>query len=504
MKVTVISPKRERFDPNRMEFWEFGFMTKAAGSGSRKFSGTPLALPIIASLLPDDFEVTLIDENVEDIDWNIDPDFVVLTFFTTAATRGYYIADQFRQANAKVIIGGCHASMLPDEAIAHADAVAIGEAEALMPRIAADMRKGKLKRFYRIKESERPNLNNIPIPRWDRLKLHRYFNPTIQTMRGCPYNCEFCTVRVHWGSKYRYKPIEKVVQEVEFLKENFGRNTFFMVVDDDIAANKKRSKELFKALIPLNVQWMSQGSLAMARDEEFLELMTISGGTRIIIGFETLSEANLKNIGKNPANKLSEYTENIRKIQSYGIGVIGAFVFGFDDDDVTCFENTANFIIENHIALPQLFTLTPFPGTALAYRLEKEGRILTKDWKLYTGSTALFLPTKMSTKELEEGYYYIIQKVYSYHAIWTRLTKLWFLFDKYAPKDKGALLKEKIDILLLNENFRAVAYSYPRSYTTDNAKEQHYKKQLQSQLKDLLNQRTDYLTKRQAEVQVLK
>jgi len=496
MKIMIVSPRRERFEQGRMEFWEFGFMTKAAGMGTRKFSGTPLALPIIASLIPDadDIELTLIDENVEEIDFNTDVDAVILTFFTTAATRGYQIADQFREKNAKVIIGGCHASMLPEEAKAHANSVAVGEAEALIPKIISDLRKGDLKQYYKVEESERPSLENQPIPDWNRLKLDLYFNPTIQTMRGCPMRCEFCTVRIHWGPKYRYKPVEKVVAEVKALKEKFGRNTFFMIVDDDVAANRSRSKELFKALIPLDIQWMSQGSMAMAKDEEYLDLMTKSGGTRIIMGFESISEKNLKEMRKNPANKAAEFCKNIKKIQSYGVALIGAFVFGFDGDDSTCFDNTANFIIENHIALPQLFALTPFPGTALFERLSKEGRILSRDWKKYTGSTVMFVPKNLSPGELEEGYYYTIQKVYSYKALWTRLTGLWDLWDKYAKRSEVVLLKEKIDVLLLNENFRAVANSYPICYKVDQDEERYYKKELQKCLKLFLNRRSQLLS----------
>lgn len=490
MKITVISPKREKFDPDRMEFWEFGFMSKAAGLGTRKFSGTPLALPIISSLIPADIDVALVDENVEEIDFNMETDLVILSFFTTAATRGYQVADGFREKGIKVIIGGCHASMLPEEAINHADAVAVGEAEALMPSIINDFRNGQLEKIYKIEESERPGLDSLPVPHWHRLNLDFYFNPTIQTMRGCPFFCEFCTVRVHWGAKYRYKPVEKVAAEVKSLKNQFGRNTFFMIVDDDVAANRKRSKELFKALIPLDIQWMSQGSIAMAQDDEYLDLMTKSGGTRIIMGLESISESNLEQMKKNPANKLSEYSKNLEKIQSYGVGIIGAFVFGFDDDDVSCFDNTANFIIDHHIALPQLFALTPFPGTALAKRLDEEGRILTKDWKRYTGSMVLFQPKLMSPQELEDGYYYTIQKVYSYKSIWKRLTGLWELFDKNAHKSELALLKEKIDILLLNENFKAVAYSYPVFYETEPGEETYFQKELQKLLRIFLQRRS--------------
>jgi len=263
MKITIISPKKEIFEDKRMEFWEFGFMATTAGLGSRKYSGTPLAIPILASLIPGQYDIEAIDENIEEINFDNKTDLVLLTFFTTSATRGYKIADIYRGKNVKVVIGGCHASMESGETSIHADAVAIGEAEVLLPRILHDFNNGRLQKFYRVEEEERPSLDNQPIPRFNCLKLKNYFNPTIQTMRGCPMGCEFCTVRVHWGAKYRYKPIKKVVQEINELKSQFGRNTFIMIVDDDIAANRERSKELFRALIPLKIQWMSQGSMAM-------------------------------------------------------------------------------------------------------------------------------------------------------------------------------------------------------------------------------------------------
>lgn len=495
MKITIISPKREKFEQNRMEFWEFGFMANIVGFGTRKYSGTPLSIPILASLIPEKYDLEVIDENIDEINFDNHTDLVILTFFTTSATRGYKIGDIYKSKNIKVVIGGCHASMEPDETIKHADAVAIGEAEVLLPEIISDFEKGQLAPFYKVSESERPSLDNQPVPRFNVLKLESYFNPTIQTMRGCPMGCEFCTVRVHWGAKYRYKPIEKAITEIKLLKEQFGRNTFIMIVDDDIAANTTRSKELFKALIPLKIQWMSQGSMAMAKDEEYLDLMVKSGGTRIIMGFESISAENLKNMRKNPANKLNDFSDNIRKIQSYGVAIIGAFVFGFDGDDTTCFDNTANFIIENGIGLPQLFCLTPFPGTDLTKRLEKENRILSRDWKYYTGSTVQFIPKLMSVQELEEGYYRTIQKVYSYKNIWKRLIKLWDLWDGFAQREEHVLVKEKIDLILLNENFRACAYSYRKCYDADIEEEMHYKNEIQKKLKIFLKDRNVLMEK---------
>jgi radical SAM superfamily enzyme YgiQ (UPF0313 family) len=472
-----------------MEFWEFGFMASAFGHGARKYSGTPLAIPILSSLIPDNIDVKVIDENVETIDFDSPTDMVILTFFTVSATRGYAIADRYRSKNIPTVIGGCHASMEPEETAKHADVVAVGEAEVLIPRILSDFKNGGLKPIYRVEESERPMLDDQPIPRFSSLKLEHYFNPTIQTMRGCPMGCEFCTVRVHWGAKYRYKPIEKVVQEIDSLKSQFGRNTFIMIVDDDVAANLTRYKELFRALIPLHLQWMSQGSMAMAKDEEYMDLMVQSGGTRMIMGFESISADNLKNMKKNPYNKLNEFENNARIIQSHGVAIIGAFVFGFDGDDLSCFDNTVDFIVKNSIALPQLFVLTPFPGTALTKRLEKEGRILSKDWKYYTGSTVQFIPKQMTPDELAEGYYRAIQAVYSFKNIYKRLLGVWELWDRNAKRPEDILLKEKIDILLLNRNFRECAYSYPQCYFPDQEEEVYYEHALRSTLLSIFRKR---------------
>jgi len=486
MKIMLISPKRDRWDSKRYEFWEFAFMTRVAGIGLRKYTGTPLALPIMASLIPEEHKLYVIDENVEDIPYDVEPDLVLLTFFTTSATAGYRIADRFRAQGSIVVIGGCHAAMTVDETLEHADAVATAEAEAVLPQIIKDVETGNLEKIYSVGNMNRPSMDNLPTPRWDLLKLDSYFYPSIQTMRGCPFLCEFCTVRVHWGNKYRTKSIEKVVHDVRCLTKAMGRKGFMLIVDDDIAADRKRSKEMFRALASEKIKWLSQGSIAMANDDEFLSLMINCGGTRIIMGFETISGDSLAEMKKNPANDIKNYPKNILKIQSQGVALVGAFVFGFDHDKKDCFEETTNFIIENNIALPQLFILTPFPGTALTKKLQLEGRILHTDWKYYTGSVVNFIPKNMTCQELQEGYYKAFQKVYSYKSIYLRMQGLWDSWDRTAKRRKEDLLREKIDILLMNKNFRAVAYSYDTCYFPDINEEAHYKRKLNKMLQSYL------------------
>ncbi|MCK4351774.1 radical SAM protein [candidate division WOR-3 bacterium] len=485
MKVAIIEPRRKRWDEKRAELWEFAYITRAFSHYRKKYSGFSLSLAILASLIPSDIELKIIDENVESIDFSEFFDLVIVTFFTIGATRAYEIGDAFRKKGIKVVFGGVHASMMPEEAILHADAVAIGEAEVLIPEIIEDCHHGHLKKFYRT--PERPELENTPVPRWDLLKIDCYHNPTTQTMRGCPFDCEFCTVRAFWGKRYRYKPIPKVVEEIKILKRLFDKkDTFIMIADDDITANKMRAKDLFKAFIPLGIKWMGQGSLSMAKDDELLELMVRSGGTRMIIGFESISPIALREMHKNPANIVEEYAENVRKIQSYGVAVIGSFVVGFDDDDESVFERTANFIIENHIAIPQFLLLTPFPGTKLFERLSKEKRILHRDWTRYTTSTVCFKPKKMSVDTLQNGYYNALQRIFSYEGILNRLEGLWSLWDKSSVVPS---IKEKIDTLVLNSNFRDVAYGFPHCINLDIEKETKAKRKLRGYFRELLRTR---------------
>ncbi len=486
MKIMILSPKRDVFDGERYEYWEFAYMTRLVGAGKRKYSGTPLSLAILASLVPERHELIVIDENVEEIPYDTKPDLAIITFFTTSATAGYRVADKLRQQGTAVVIGGCHAAMTVEETLNHADAVSTCEGESSLVRIIKDFENGELKKVYKQEDYERPAMDSLPVPRWDLLKMDSYFNPTIQTMRGCPFFCEFCTVRVHWGHKYRFKPIENVVKEVRYLKKVIDRDVFFMIVDDDVASDRRRFKDLFRALIPEKIRWMSQGSISMAKDDEYLDLMTKSGGTRIIMGFETISKKTIEEMKKNPANNPENYMQDIKKIQSYGVALTGAFVFGFDHDDKDCFDETADFIINSHIALPQLFVLTPFPGTALAKRLEAEGRILNRDWRYYTASMVNFVPKNMTPDELQRGYYNAFQKIYSHKAVYQRLTGLWETWDKNSTLPAEAILSEKTGTLLMNKNFQAVAYSYEQCYFGDEAEEKYYKKKLKELLSGFL------------------
>ena len=322
-----------------------------------------LTMPTIAALTPPDVKVTIIDEYVQEIDFDAPVDLVGLTAVITQSTRAYQIADQFRRRGVPVVMGGHHASTLPEEALQHCDAVVIGEAEGIWPTVIEDAKRGKLEPLYQM--NGYPSLEGLPKPRLSLLPLHRYctsFFP-IQTTRGCPFHCDFCAVTSFFGGTYRFRPAEEVVEEVKAIS---SRNIFF--VDDNIAANPSRAKELFQALIPLRLRWLSQANLTIANDPELLDLTVKSGCFALFIGLESLSEANLKQVGKT-FNRPAEYPEAIRRIQKAGIHIWASFIFGLDDDDETVFERTVRFLEQNRLPMASFFAYVPLPGTRAARRM---------------------------------------------------------------------------------------------------------------------------------------
>jgi len=364
-------------------------------------------MPTIAALTPSDVEVTIVDEYAQEIDFNAPVDLVGLTAVINQSTRAYQIANQFRRRGVPVVMGGHHASALPEEALQHCDAVVIGEAEGIWPTVIGDAKRGKLEPLYRA--NGYPSLEGLPRPRLSLLPLRRYRIPffPVQTTRGCPFHCHFCAVTNFFGGTYRFRPVEEVVEEVKAIG---SRNIFF--VDDNIAANPSQAKELFQALIPLRLRWLSQANLTIANDPELLELAVKSGCFSLFIGLESLLEENLKQVGKT-FNRPAEYPEAIRRVQKAGIHIWASFIFGLDDDDETVFERTVRFLEENRLPLAAFFAYVPLPGTRAAQRMEEEGRIIERDWAKYDDAHALFIPRRMSPQALEEGLWWAYHRFYS-------------------------------------------------------------------------------------------
>ncbi len=376
----------------------------------RYFALPPLNLLYLAALTPRDIEVTLTDEHVDKIDFEEEVDLVGITSLTATAPRAYEIADEFRKRGIKVVLGGIHPSVLPQEAVQHADAVVIGEAENLWPQVIEDFTKERLKKFYQ--SSQKPSLENLPLPRRDLLQGKRYLTKNfIQTTRGCPFNCDFCSVTMFFGKRHRFRPIADVIKEIESLNGNF---TVF--ADDNVAAHTKYAKELFKALVPCKKRWFSQADLTIAQDEELLRLAAKSGCEGLYIGLESLTDVGLKKF-----KKQINFKEAVNRLKSYGIRVEGSFIFGFDSDDKKVFEKTLKFAQELRLDMVTFHLLTPLPGTKLYEKLEEENRIVERDWSKYDLSTVVFEPKQMTREELQEGVRWAMQEFYSLFSITKRL-----------------------------------------------------------------------------------
>jgi len=365
--------------------------------GGGEVLAPPLALPVLASYLDNDTEVQLVDEHVEKIDPGASYDLVALSFMTAAAPRAYAIADTFRSRGVPVVMGGIHTTVCPDESSPHADAIAIGEAELVWPELLEDFKAGRLKPRYQASPGHYHNLKNLPLPRRDLLRSDRYLTRNqVQTARGCPHACTFCSVSTVTGKKYRFRPVEEVVEEVRQL------SGWIAFVDDNIVGSHKRAKELFEALIPLKIQWVGQADLSIAEDPELLRLAALSGCVAIFVGLESLSAENLVATGKRP-NVGTDMASAIGKIHAAGIEIVGSFVLGLDGDSLTVFAETVQFAKQAGLVAVQFSVPTPYPGTAMYEQLKSEGRIIDFDWSHFTMSRVVFKPMQMTPEQLQQG-----------------------------------------------------------------------------------------------------
>ncbi len=373
----------------------------------------PLGLGYVAALTPGDWDVKIVDEYIEKINLDKKPDLVGITAYSVNAPRAYQLSEEFRKRNIPTILGGIHVSMVPDEAANYADAVVVGEAEPVWGSVINDFERGKLKKEY---VAERQPLVNLPIPRRD-LFSPKYEMDVIQTTRGCPFNCEFCSVTAFNGAEYRRRPTEEVLDELGTIKKKI-----IYFVDDNILGFDKNSEEmaieLFKGMIErkLNKIWVTQTSINIADRPEVLKYAYKSGCRFVFIGIESIIPDTLREMKKvvNLKTGVENLSKAINRIQKSGIGVIGAFIVGNDHDDTTVFKKTLDFINESELDVFQLSYTTPFPGTRLNERLTREGRIIygdfPKDWERCDMDQVMIRPKQMTIDELVRGYDFIIRK----------------------------------------------------------------------------------------------
>lgn len=381
----------------------------------------PLPLAAIAALFSDDFEVVLYDDRFEDIPYDAPTSLVCISIEIYTALRGYQIADEYRKRNVKVILGGIHASLMPHEAKLHADSILIGDAETIWKEISEDLIADRLKEFY-----HSPISNQIldTFPRRSLYKKHPYLPiMLLQFGRGCPYSCNFCAISACFKQTHITRNVHDVIKEIE----QDGRKLLFFV-DDNIVANPKAAKELFRALIPLKIKWMGQASIDMAQDEELLELMYRSGCLGHVIGFETVASNGLQMLNKHINMKNNDrYQSQIKQLTKHGIQIWAAMVIGHDADTPQTIKETLDFVKHHNFAFGAFNILMPYPQTPFYEDLKAQNRLLFDNtWWLhpdYKFNEAVFIPKNFTPEELSKACQYLKDEYNSYTSIIQRVIK---------------------------------------------------------------------------------
>ena len=407
---------------------------------------SPLAglLAVAATIPTDRYEVVLTDENIETVDFDLKADLVGISAMTAYVNRGYEIADQFRARGIPVVMGGVHPSFMPQEALKHADAVVIGEAELVIPKLLDDLERGEMRGLYRADRLH--PMVGVSMPRYDLLKKHRYVNRTfVQTSRGCHQGCTFCAEPLMNGLKFRYRPVDEVVREID----NCG-SRIISINDADFFGTAERPKEVMRALIGRGVQWQAGVTSKLAQDDRMLELAAKSGCTLLSIGFESITRSTLTSVHKH-VNRPETFASLVEKVHSYGIMVFGLFMFGFDGDDASVFETTARFNIDADYDACAYSVLTPYPGTLTWYELKKARRIVSFDWTKYDQANVVYRPAQMTGDQLRLGQTAAYERFYSAPSIAKRFPvrgrrkrTQWTIYNLFMKKGAATDVKDAV------------------------------------------------------------
>jgi radical SAM superfamily enzyme YgiQ (UPF0313 family) len=425
MKILLISPERERKK-------EEAFL----------FRLSFLNLPYIAAVTPPGVEIKIVDEAFEKINFEERADLVGITAQTPVAPRAYQIAEGFKKRGIPVVMGGVHASMLPEEALQHVDAVVIGEAEEVWPDLIEDLKRGQMRRIYA--GSGFVISSNLPLPRRDLLN-EKFYVPLklLETTRGCPHRCDFCGVSKFFGYRYRNRPIDEIERELKTLFQKgpamhpalkkilslfsqdlpyFLKRRLLYIIDSNVAGDKRFCLDLLSLLKEFDLLWYGHAPVSIAFDQNLLKGFAQSGCIAINIGFESFSTKNLNAMGKG-FNHPSRYAEAVERVHDQGIGIMGTFIVGLDDDDPGVFHRIIDFCVDSKLDWALTFIMAPYPGTDSFLRLEKEGRIFCRDWEKYDSLNAVYQPLGMSAEELETGMRRIWKRVFSTSSIYERILK---------------------------------------------------------------------------------
>ena len=409
----------------------------------------PLTLTTLAALVPSELhaQMTLIDEGIEEVPTRLEADLVAMTVITGTAARAYELSARYRSQGKTVVLGGPHVTLLPSEAQEHADCICVGYAEESWPQLLRDYRDGRLRPRYDQASDFTLNRADVPYARRDLLPASSFLTQAVfEATRSCAHACEFCVAPAAWGRKQFQKPIDWVVGDIRQLG---AKKIIF--IDLNLISDKVYAKELFRALIPLKIQWFGLSTVLLAHDPELVELLARSGCRGLLLGLETVSRQSTQDAGKQ-FNSSVQHKNLIQDLHKLGISVQGCFVFGLDGDTPEIFDATVEFAIEAGIDLPRFSVLTPFPGTPLYRRLEQEERILSRDWNHYDGQHVVFQPRHMSPQQLAEGHERAWKKVYSLPNMARRLWKA-----------------RNFQLLALTANlgYRFYAHNLHRYYTCD-------------------------------------
>jgi len=376
-----------------------------------------LALPYLASLTPDDWEVTVTDELLEDVDFDAPTDLVAITTWTLTSLRAYDIAQEFRKRGKLVIMGGPHVFFHTTEAMSYADAIAIGEGEYVWGRMLEDAAAGRLQPIYHADKLH--DLKNLPFPRYDVLKMNRYGRIktfAVQTSRGCPFKCDFCSERLYLGEGFRYRPVEDVVEEIKRCK---GR--YFLFADSNFGGDRVHAMELMEALIPLKIRWSALWSLYLCKDEAFMDLACRSGLLHLNLGMESINPESLRLMNKKQ-NKVDEYRQILTGLRKRGISYSLNLIFGLDGENMQMFDATVDFLKKYKAPVAYFNILTPHKGTPFYDRMMKENRILNpEDIGRWPGERCYIKPTCCSPEELEEHVKKLYRSFYNLPSMFSRL-----------------------------------------------------------------------------------
>ncbi len=421
-----------------------------------------LALANVAALTPNNHEIIVCDEQISPIDYNLNVDLVAISVNTSISKRAYEIADNFRKRGIKVVFGGLHPSLMPEESLEHADSIVIGDANGSWEELLEDFENNNLKKKY---ISDQTKELILQTPKWEIFKGMGYVTTNfVEATRGCSYSCKFCSTSPFYKHRHRVRKISDVIRDIKRVKSFPKKFIFF--VDDNIICNKEYAKELFRALIPLNIYWISQSTVDIGEDEELVRLAAKSGCFGLFLGFDSISEKNLKDMNKQH-NKTEKYKKTVNLLHKYGIGVEGGFIFGYDKDTPKVFKETFDFMVQSNMESFLSIYLTPIPGTGIYDECKKQRRLSTNDYSVYDFRHIVVQPKSMTSKQLYDGVNWISKEFNSKNLMKKRLL---FKFNYFIKNPSVRLLLGFVGTLAINLAFRSrikdlsVDGTFPKSF----------------------------------------